>query len=580
MTAPARSRWRVISAAVMAAAVAAALAGCGRGKAGGPGAGAAKNGQAGPSPVSVMVATRGTIRDELELTGTCKAYDEADVIPEVPGKVVRVMADIGQPVKVGQVLAQLDTDLVSKQRLSADKGVVSADARLTQAVKGATLTDRETLVAIAQAQQGLNSAREQLRKAEEVYRLTSQQADSRLEQAKVGVQTAEAQQRDVEAGSRTQEIAQCEAAVRQAESDLTFQKSNYERNKALYDQGAVPEATLESVRNQYEVAQQHLRQSREALSLAREGARREQRRVAALGVDNAREALKQADAGRRQSQIAADDVEVARVGVRQAQETLRLAYAGRLRYSSSLADVKAARAGTGQAGAAADLARATQGKYTVFAPISGIVAARDVNPGEAAGPGLPVMRIVNNNPIKLDCQVSELDIHKINAGESGNATVDGLPGQIFSGRVIAVTPQALKDQRNYLARVEIANPIGAIKAGMFARVKLFVAEKPDVILAGRDCLVERGEDRLAYVVENDTVKVRKLQVGVINGRVFEIISGVRAGEMLVSAGQALLAEGQKVKPVVSRPAAASAPAPAAPVTPAAPARPAGPAPRR
>jgi membrane fusion protein (multidrug efflux system) len=272
-------------------------------------------------------------------------------------------------------------------------------------------------------------------------------------------------------------------------------------------------------------------------------------------VDNAHEQLRQAESSQRQVQMAASDVETARVGVRQAEESVRLARAGRRRYNVSLADIKAARAGVGQAAAAHDLVSATERKYTVYSPIAGTVAGRSVDLGEGAAPGLPVMRIVNSDPIRVDCQVGELDIDRVKVGDQGATTVDGLPGQEFVGRVMAITPQALKDQRNYIARVEVGNPQALIKPGMFARVKLVLSEKPDAVIVPRDCLVERGADRSAYVVDNGAIKVVKVKVGISNRSQMEILAGVQPGAMLVSAGQAMLAEGQKVKPVTAKPGA-------------------------
>ena len=525
--------------------------GCGRGRPGaqGPPGAQAQADAAGPAPVSVVTARRDTIQEELLLTGSCASYDEVDVVPEVAGKVVRVLVDVGDRVNRGDLLVQLDTAIASKHTVQAARGVDSAQARLQQAVKGSELTDRETVINIRQAEQGVAAAVEQLRKAQEAYRLTAEQAASRIEQAKVALASAQAQERDVAAGARTQEIAQAEAMVRTAEADMALKKTNYDRYLRLYQQGAVAEATLDMHRTQYEVARQSVTQARESLSLAREGARQEQRRMASLGVEQAREQLKQAETGRRQVEIAAHDVESARVGLRQAEENLRLAHAARRRHDVSLADVRAARAGVGQAAAGKDLARTTEGKHAIYAPIAGIVSSRHVDPGEGASPAMPALRIVNNDPIRVKAKVSELDIARVKVGDEGITTVDGIAGQEFVGRVISITPQAVEDQRNYIARVEIRNPQGEIKAGMFARVRLVISEKTDVVVVPRDALVERGPERLAYVVEDGVVKVRKVKTGISDGRQFEVTAGLKAGDVLVVTGQDMLAEGQRVRPV-------------------------------
>lgn len=525
------------------------VSGCPKGQKEPPGAAQAQQESATETPVSVIVAKRGSITEELELTGSCEAYQEVDVVPEISGKVVSVFVDVGDGVTKGQVLARLDTELASKQRVQAEKGVVSAQARYTQAAESSELTDRETQIAIRQAEQGVAAASEQLSKAKQAYELARERSESAIEQAKVGLASAQAQQRDVLAGARSQEITQAEAAVRQAESDLSLKKTTYERYRRLYEQGAVAEATLDQYRTQYEVAQQSLSQARESLSLAREGARQEQKRLAELAVQQAREQLNMAQSGKREVDIAARDVESARVGLRQAEENLRLARASRRRYNVAVADVKAARAGIGQAAAGADLAATTVDKHIIRAPISGRVAQRNIDPGEGASPGMAAMRIVDSDPIRVNCEVSELDISKVRVGDGGVTTVDGLPGLEFFGRVVDVAPQAREGRRSYIARVEIDNPEGLIRAGMFARVVLVISEKQDVIVVSRDCLVERGTRKNAYVVENGVVKIRRVKVGVTNRDVVEVVSGLRAGDQVVCASQSILADGQKVKAV-------------------------------
>lgn len=215
----------------------------------------------------------------------------------------------------------------------------------------------------------------------------------------------------------------------------------------------------------------------------------------------------------------------------------------------AVADVKAARAGIGQAAAGADLAATTVEKHIIRAPISGRVARRNIDPGEGASPGMAAMRIVDSDPIRVNCEVSELDIAKVRVGDGGVTTIDGLPGLEFFGRVVDVAPQAREGRRSYIARVEIDNPEGLIRAGMFARVVLVISEKQDAIVVSRDCLVERGTLKNAYVVKNGVVEIHKVKVGVANRDMVEVVRGLQAGDQVVCASQSILADGQRVKAV-------------------------------
>jgi len=169
-----------------------------------------------------------------------------------------------------------------------------------------------------------------------------------------------------------------------------------------------------------------------------------------------------------------------------------------------------------------------------------------VDRGEAALPGQPVMRLVNINPIKLEATVSELDVERIHLGDRAVVSFDGLPDQQFVGVVRDLAPQANKDTRQFVARLEVSNERGLIRPGMFARVQLVLETRSDTILIRRDGLVERGRSRLVYVVTGGSVQVREVTVGAISGNLVEILEGVREGESYVIADQSSLADGQKV----------------------------------
>ena len=101
------------------------------------------------------------------------------MVPEVNGKVQNVFVDVGDHVQRGQLLVRLDTTLVAKQRIQAEHGVLGARAGLNSAVKGATLTDRQTAAQVRQAEQGVAAAREQLRRPGG-HRLTADQTETAI----------------------------------------------------------------------------------------------------------------------------------------------------------------------------------------------------------------------------------------------------------------------------------------------------------------------------------------------------------------------------------------------------------------
>ncbi len=545
---PGASPWRMIAGALLALAL---LAGCGRGPgADQPGAAAATPTR---TPVSVATAMRGTIDETLEITGTAEASDEVDVVAEVSGKIARVYADVGDYVRRGQAVVRVDSQVAAAQADQASAGVHSAEVGLSQAEQALVLTDETTASAVRAAEVGVATARERLKQAEAARDLVRSQVESQIEQARMALQGAETSLAEVRAGAREQQRRQAEAQVRQAKANLDLAQQTYERYRRLFEGGVIPEQQLDQMRTQYEVAVETHQQAVEALSLVEEGARTEQVRLAELAVEQARERLQLAEAGRTQIDVAEQDVRAAEQGVRQAQEQLRSAEAARRQVEVRQRDVAAARAGIRSAEAGQRMASVQLAKHTVAAPISGLVAMRNVDPGEGAMPGVPVMRLVDIDPIRVDAIVNELDVERLHTGDRGMVTFDGLEGETFVGTVTDVTPQAVPGSRNYVARIKVDNPGGTIRPGMFARVDLVLDTRSDTVLIVRDALVERDHSRQVFVVVDGSIEVRDVEVGAIRRNLVEIIDGVREGEMVVVSGQDALAEGQRVEPLEAGP---------------------------
>jgi len=84
---------------------------------------------------------------------------------------------------------------------------------------------------------------------------------------------------------------------------------------------------------------------------------------------------------------------------------------------------------------------------------------------------------------------------------------------------------------------------------MFCRVSLALGTIPDALVVSRDVLVESGEQRLVYGIENGKIALRPVTLGAQSGNLVQVLTGVQEGEQLVVSGQSLLAAGQSVTPV-------------------------------
>jgi HlyD family secretion protein len=149
--------------------------------------------------------------------------------------------------------------------------------------------------------------------------------------------------------------------------------------------------------------------------------------------------------------------------------------------------VAAARAQVVQAEAAITLARARLAEATIAAPITGVVLRKNLEVGETANPGVPIVTLLDTRDLWLRAYVPETDIGRVRVGQSATISVDAYPGRGFAGAISEIaseaefTPrnvQTKKERVNLVFRVKIAatNPDGVLKPGMPADAVLHAAD--------------------------------------------------------------------------------------------------------
>ena len=523
-----------------------AIHGCGRGdgpEQQAPGEAAA---EADAIPVTVTPAVLGSIDDTLEISGTIQATDEVDVVSEASGKVSQVNADVGDYVRRGSTLVQVDMQVAAAQRDQAAAGVQSARASLSQAQQALQLTDATTSSAVRQAEVGVTAAQERLEQARAAARLVESQVNSAVAQAQTAVRSAEAQLADVRAGARDQERRQAEAQVAQAKASLDLAEQTFNRYQRLLDGGVISQQQFDEVRTQYRLAQQAHQQALEQLSLVEEGPRSEQVRLAELNVEQARQRLAQAQANCTQIEVAQQDVRAAEEGVRQAREGVTAARAGRGQVDVQERQVAAARAGGGQAPASERRAAAQPSQHVGRSPISGTVSARFVDPGEGAAFGQPLMSIVSQDMLYVEASVSEQDLSRVDVGQSAEVTVDGLPDEVFSGEIITIEPAVDPESRTGTVRVRIMDSGDRIRTGMFARAKITAQRREGTVIVSRDALMTEDGLNYAFTVEDGTAARRDVEIGLQDASRVEVVSGLREGDEVVIQGQDQLEDGDRV----------------------------------
>jgi len=201
----------------------------------------------------------------------------------------------------------------------------------------------------------------------------------------------------------------------------------------------------------------------------------------------------------------------------------------------------------------------------VLAPFDGVAGIRLVNVGDYVKDGADLVSLDDVAAMYVDFRLPEGVLSRLKAGQGVEVTLDALPGRVFQGRVEAFDSQLDANGRSLLVRASIPNDEGVLRPGMFARARLVFSAREGAIVVPEEALVPQGGRQfLVKVVEGPGgLRSQRLEArpGLrVPGKV-EILQGLRAGDLVVTAGQGRLmrSDGLPVQVVSAGEAAASVP---------------------
>lgn len=182
-------------------------------------------------------------------------------------------------------------------------------------------------------------------------------------------------------------------------------------------------------------------------------------------------------------------------------------------------------------------------------PISGVVTARNYDPGDMTG-NLPILTVAQANPIKIAVNVSESELPEVHKGMKAEVTFDTFGEETFTGTVTMTMPTVDPASRTFGVEITVPNGDGRILPGMFARVKMTFGNAMHVVVPDKAVIKQPGSgDHYVYVYhrDNGTVSYNKVELGQRLGDSYELLGGVEPGSEVVVSGQTRLANGVKVE---------------------------------
>jgi multidrug efflux system membrane fusion protein len=181
----------------------------------------------------------------------------------------------------------------------------------------------------------------------------------------------------------------------------------------------------------------------------------------------------------------------------------------------------------------------------VKAPISGRIVQKDIEPGEYVTVGKVLGRVLDVARLKVEVPVNESDVYRLREGQTVKVSADVFPGRTFNGRITYIAPQGT-EEHNYPVEITIDNANG-LKADTFVNVDFSQKSAQKALQIPRSALVESIKNPYVFVIDGNVARRRTLTVGRDFGDTIEVLSGLSAGDQVVTTGQLNLSDGKPVQ---------------------------------
>lgn len=196
---------------------------------------------------------------------------------------------------------------------------------------------------------------------------------------------------------------------------------------------------------------------------------------------------------------------------------------------------------------------------TIYAPWDGTVGIRSVSVGSYVAPGQKIVWLQKTDPIYADFSVTEEDYGRIKAGLKVNATFAAWPGQSFAGEIITTDARLTEATRTITVRAALANTDGKLLPGMYANVAVLSGEPQQVLTVPQTAVIYSlyGDNVLVVIPAKKPdpnnkepqfeIERRFVKAGSMRGGRVQVVSGLKAGERVVTAGHNKVDQGSPVR---------------------------------
>ena len=207
-------------------------------------------------------------------------------------------------------------------------------------------------------------------------------------------------------------------------------------------------------------------------------------------------------------------------------------HSARAAYDLAVQSVQNLRAQLPQYKASVELAEKKLRDAVIRAPFKGQIKERVVSPGQYLKVQTPVMVIVSVDPLRVRLKIPETMAGLIQIGDRLQVTVDAYPNRTFSGKLSRINPSVDPQSRTFEVEALLENAKGLLKPGFFVKARIPSAKLDPGMVVPQDALQYSYGIYKIFLIQGDVPKEQEVKVGDLSAEQIEIVSGVKAGDMI------------------------------------------------
>lgn len=196
--------------------------------------------------------------------------------------------------------------------------------------------------------------------------------------------------------------------------------------------------------------------------------------------------------------------------------------------------------------AAADSARIKLAKTKIKAPFDGIAGLRNFSVGDYIKIGDLLTTVDKIDTIKVDFNIPEKSFSQIKTGQHIQVETDAFPGRSFDGKIYAIDSRINTDTRNFLAKAIIDNADGALRSGMFARLRVDAGVREHTMMLPEEALSPKGSEQYVFVAKNGKAVMTHVVTGTRDSGLIEIIEGLSPDDDIITEGVVRIRDGSPI----------------------------------